>query len=90
MNLPGTNDAASTLEPGVAPILFHDGCGLCLDIARTLESTIPGLSIINLGAHPELKFEAVARGIKELPSLVVGTKVLPIAPHSDVEHIGAE
>ncbi|NML61667.1 hypothetical protein HHL21_11365 [Massilia sp. RP-1-19] len=72
------------------PVLFHDGCNLCLDIAQTLERTIPGLSIIDLSLHPEFKFRAVAHGVVELPSLVVGTKVLSIAPHSEIAHIGAQ
>ncbi|RYG95654.1 MAG: hypothetical protein EON58_13725 [Alphaproteobacteria bacterium] len=70
-------------------ILFHDGCRLCLDIARTLEQSIPGLTVIDLGVHPELKFEAVVRGIEQLPSLVIGTKVIPVDPHSDIDHVGA-
>lgn len=71
------------------PILFHDGCGLCLDIAQTLRGIVAGLRIIDLGKHPELQPDAVARGVERLPSLVVGARVLPIAPHSDVAHIGA-
>jgi len=73
--------------PASSPILFHDGCGLCLDIAQTLELSIPGLTVIDLGAHPERKVDAVARGIEQLPSLVIGTKVLPVDPHSHIDHI---
>ncbi|NNG22005.1 hypothetical protein [Telluria aromaticivorans] len=80
----------STLISESSCILFHDGCRLCLDIAQTLELTIPGLTVIDLGAHPELKFEAVVRGIEQLPSLVVGSKVLTISPHSVIDHVGAD
>lgn len=69
-------------------ILFHDGCRLCLDIAQTLESSIPGLTVIDLGLQPELKFEAAVRGVERLPSLVIGAKVLPVDPHSDIDHVG--
>lgn len=76
-------------ETDSAPVLFHDGCNVCLDIAQTLLLTIPGLSSIDLGVHPHFKAAALARGVEQLPSLVVGKKVLPISPHSDIGHIGA-
>lgn len=68
-----------------APVLYHDGCRLCLDIARTLGATIPGLVVVDLGQDPGSKPQAVARGVVELPSLVIGAKVLSIAPHSRVD-----
>ena len=70
-------------------VLYHDGCRLCLDIARTLSGAMPGLFVIDLGLHPDLASQAAARGVIELPSLVIGSKVLPVAPHSDLAHVGA-
>ena len=70
-------------------ILYHDGCRLCLDIARTLAAAMPGLYVVDLGMHPDLACQAAARGVIELPSLVIGSKVLPVAPHSDLAHVGA-
>lgn len=67
-------------------ILYHDGCRLCLDIARTLSSAMPGLCVVDLGLHPDLSGQAGAHGVTELPSLVIGSKVLPVAPHSDLAH----
>jgi GMP synthase (glutamine-hydrolysing) len=69
-----------------APILYHDGCRLCLDIALTLGAAIPGLQVVDLCLHPGLAPQARERGVTELPSLVIGTKVLPVAPHSDLAH----
>ena len=68
------------------PILYHDGCRLCLDIARTLAAVIPGLRVVDLCLHPGLTPQAKERGVIELPSLVIGAKVLPVAPHSDLAH----
>lgn len=68
------------------PILYHDGCRLCLDIARTLAARMPGLRVVDLCLHPGLAPQAKERGVVELPSLVIGTKVLPVAPHSDLAH----
>jgi hypothetical protein len=68
-----------------APILYHDGCNICLDIAQTLGGTIPGLHIVNLGLQPELAPQASAWGVVDLPSLVIGGKVLPVSPHSRVD-----
>lgn len=72
-----------------SPVLYHDGCRLCLDIARTLSGAMPGLCVVDLGLHPDLANQAAARGVIELPSLVIGSKVLPVAPHSDLAHVGA-
>lgn len=82
---------ASTPTPigDAAPVLYHDGCRLCLDIARTLGGAIPGLLVIDLGLEPALAPQATQRGVVALPSLVIGGKVLPVAPHSDLAHVGA-
>lgn len=85
MNPPSTlkddHDAESV------PILFHDGCHICLDIAKTLKDTIPGLAVINLSKLRQFRNEARERGVERLPSLVVRRKVLAIAPHSGIDHI---
>ena len=70
-------------------ILYHDGCSICLDIAQTLQGTMPGLAIVDLGLHPELKSQAEQRGVSALPCLVIGDKLLPIAPHSELSDIGS-
>ena len=72
-----------------APILYHDGCRLCLDIALTLGAAIPGLRVVDLCLHPGLAPQAKERGVIELPSLVIGAKVLPVAPHSTLAHTQA-
>ncbi|RNF31459.1 hypothetical protein NM04_07225 [Massilia aurea] len=72
-----------------APILYHDGCRLCLDIALTLGAAIPGLRVVDLCLHPGLAPQAKERGVTELPSLVIGAKVLPVAPHSTLAHTQA-
>ena len=79
---------ASTPPSDAAPILYHDGCRLCLDIARTLGESISGLLIVDLGLEPALAPQATGRGVVALPSLVIGGKVLPVAPHSDLAHVG--
>lgn len=70
-----------------APILFHDGCHVCLDIASMLKDSIPGLTVINLSRLRQFKKEAVERGVERLPSLVLRQTVLPIAPHAGIDHI---
>lgn len=72
------------------PMLFHDGCNVCLDIARTLLSTMPNLEIVDLKLYPEKKPEAAAKGIVALPCLVVGNKLMPVAPHSQLADIGTD
>lgn len=72
-----------------APILYHDGCRLCVDIALTLGAAIPGLRVVDLCLHPGLAPQARERGVTELPSLVIGAKVLPVAPHSTLAHTQA-
>jgi len=72
-----------------APILYHDGCRVCLDIAAALQGTMPGLAIVDLGLHPGLRSQAAQRGVSALPCLVIGDKLLPIAPHSELSDIGS-
>lgn len=88
MNTAQTSNMPALPGSEATPVLFHDGCNVCLDISHTLMRTIPGLAVIDLGLHPQFKSAALARGVEQLPSLVVGRKVLPIASHSDIEHIG--
>ncbi|WP_306394300.1 hypothetical protein [Telluria beijingensis] len=85
MTQQSSSPAAHSLDRA-STILYHDGCRLCLDIARTLASAMPGLVVVDLGLHPDLACQAAARGVSELPSLVIGAKVLPVAPHSDLAH----
>lgn len=70
------------------PILFHDGCGICLELARTLSGIIAGLAVIDLSKLPLFKQEAQERGVRQLPSLVIGTKVYTVSPHSDIGQLG--
>ena len=74
-------------DADATPILFHDGCKLCLDIAKTLLSAVPGLTVIDLSKLPQFKKEAIERGVFRLPSLVIGEKVLPVSPHSDTDQV---
>lgn len=71
-----------------APVLYHDGCALCLDIASILRATIAGLRVVDLGLDPDAAFEAIGLGVRELPCLIVGGKLMPIAPHSDIADVG--
>jgi glutaredoxin len=75
-------------DPNTIPTLFNDGCNVCLDIAATLGATMPGLRVIDLGIDSDAAFEAIERGVRALPCLVIGAQVLPIAPHSDIADIG--
>jgi hypothetical protein len=73
----------------MTPTLYHDGCNVCLDIARVLQATMPGLAIIDLGLTPDAAFDAMALGVHDLPCLVVDGRVLPVAPHSRVDDVAA-
>jgi hypothetical protein len=75
-------------ETEAIPILFHDGCNICLELARTLAGVIAGLAVIDLSKLPQFKHEAHERGVRQLPSLVIRDRVIPVAPHSDIDHIG--
>lgn len=69
--------------------LYHDGCAVCLGIAATLAGLIPGLDIVDLGQDQGRLAEAGMLGIVELPCLVVGGEVLPIAQHSTLAGLAA-
>jgi glutaredoxin len=73
----------------MTPTLYHDGCNLCLDIARVLQAAMPGLAVVDLGLAPDLASDALAHGVRDLPSLVVDGRVLPVAPHSGIADVGA-
>lgn len=70
------------------PVLYHDGCSICLSIAEKFES-MPGLpiEIVNLGIDKHRAPEAQAAGVTRLPSLVIGGKVMRIEDHSPIEHV---
>lgn len=88
MNMENNGSGSLRMQQPQSPVLYHDGCNVCLDIARTLMSTMPGLEIVDLQLHPEKKIEAAAIGIVALPCLVVGSKLMPVAPHSQLADIG--
>lgn len=72
-------------------ILFHDGCGICLGIAATFEglfsSDLVAFEAVNLGRDQARYSEAESAGITQLPSLVIDGRVMPIDPHSDLDHL---
>ena len=69
-------------------ILYHDGCAICLSIAGAFASA-HGLQveIVNLGTDSSRAGEALAFGVKRLPSLVINGKVMRIEDHSPIEHV---
>jgi glutaredoxin len=73
----------------MTPTLYHDGCNVCLDIARVLQACTPGLAVIDLGLDPDAAFDAMALGVRDLPCLVVDGRVLPVAPHSRIDDVAA-
>jgi hypothetical protein len=73
----------------MTPTLYHDGCNVCLDVARVLQTTMPGLAVIDLGLDPDAAFDAMALGVRDLPCLVVDGRVLPVAPHSRIDEAAA-
>lgn len=83
------NGSVPVQEPQT-PMLFHDGCSDCLDIARTLLSAMPSLEVVDLNLCPERTEEAAAKGIVALPCLVLGKKLMPVAPHSQLADIGSD
>ena len=44
----------------MTPTLYHDGCNVCLDIARVLQATMPGLAVVDLGLAPHSRIDDVA------------------------------
>ena len=73
----------------MTPTLYHDGCDVCLDIARVLQATMPGLAVVDLGLDPDAAFDAMALGVLDLPCLVADGRVLPVAPHSRIDDVAA-
>jgi glutaredoxin len=73
----------------MTPTLYHDGCNVCLDIARALQATMPGLALVDLALDPDAAFDAMALGVRDLPCLVVDGRVLPVAPHSVIDDVAA-
>ena len=75
-------------------IFYHDGCATCLSIAKTVvalvDVTVFDLEIVNLGRVATRADEAQAAGVRVLPSLVVDGFVMPIDPHSDLDHVRPE
>ncbi|TFW30935.1 glutamine amidotransferase [Duganella callida] len=80
----------SLAQPAAKAVLYHDGCKVCLDIARRFAGEMPALDIVDLSLQPQLKARAEALGVVALPSLVIGGKVLPVSPHSQLADIGTE
>lgn len=76
------------LASPTSAILFHDGCAICLSIAAAFASD-HGLDvdIVNLGTDNSRAGEALAFGVKRLPSLVIGGKVMRLEDHSPIEHV---
>jgi len=50
---------------------------------------MPGLRVVDLCLYPGLAPQAKQCRVTELPSLVIGAKVLPVAPHSTLAHTQA-
>lgn len=72
----------------MTPILFHDGCNICLAIAQAFASMPEAdIDIVNLGIDNSRAQEAQALGVTRLPSLVIGGKVMRIEDHSSLEHV---
>lgn len=71
--------------------LFHDGCGVCLGISETFVGLFDPAEVtfesVDLGRNRARLDEAEATGVTELPALVIDGRVLPIEPHSDLEHL---
>lgn len=72
-----------------SPVLFHDGCSLCLQIAGAMSGIVPGLRIVDLALQPEAAEEAGGFGIRDLPCLVIDGKPFAINPHSKLGEIHA-
>jgi hypothetical protein len=77
-----------SVPTSTSPVLYHDGCSICMSIAERFES-VPGLpiEIVNLGIDKHRAREAQAAGVTRLPSLVIGGKVMRIEDHSPIEHV---
>jgi hypothetical protein len=71
-------------------ILFHDGCNVCQSISATMTAAFatPGhhFESINLDIQKERGAQAIAFGVKRLPSLVIDGFVMRVEDHSPIEH----
>lgn len=76
--------AQSTADIG-APIFYHDGCSVCLDLGATLQLAMPNLQLVDLGLDADKRGDAAMLGIDSLPCLAIGGKLLPVSPHSTLE-----
>lgn len=67
------------------PILYHDGCEVCLSIVERFTS-IPGMNIevVNLSVDKHRIREAMYFGTTRLPSLVIGDQVMRLDDHSPI------
>ena len=69
--------------------LYHDGCNICQDISATMSVAFAAdnhqFESINLSKHKARAVEAVAIGIKRLPSLVINGKIMRLEDHSPIE-----
>lgn len=72
------------------PILYHDGCSTCLQIASTLARLMPTLDVVDLSLQVERIGEAGMLGVSALPCLVVGGEVLPVSQHSTLDELMPE
>lgn len=70
-------------------VLYHDGCRLCLSAVETIQSIFNHdkgeLIVINLDEHKEMTAQAIKSGVRMLPSLVIGERVLEVTPHAHAE-----
>ncbi|MEH6437731.1 hypothetical protein [Massilia sp. DD77] len=71
-----------------APVLYHDGCSTCLQIATTLARLMPALEVVDLSLQGERTAEAEMLGVSALPCLVAGGELLPVSPHSILAELG--
>lgn len=71
-------------------ILFHDGCNICQGISATMTRTFSSpnhcFESVNLDVQKDRGAQALALGVKRLPSLVIDGKVLRLDDHSPIEH----
>jgi|APAra7269097501_1048564.scaffolds.fasta_scaffold00070_37 hypothetical protein len=70
-------------------VLYHDGCRLCMSVVEGIQSIFNydkrDLVIVNLEENKDLTAQAIKAGVRMLPSLVIGEKVLEITPHAHAE-----
>ena len=71
-------------------VLFHDGCGICQVISSTMAIAFAGagrhFEAVNLAQERGRAGQAIALGVRRLPSLVIDGKVMRLEDHSPIEH----